>query len=153
MIDPQFDKLSQLHALALCLWAESRGEPVEGQIAVGCVIRNRVEHRGKSYKDIIFQPWQFSCFHPEGGESNYHATLAMAKRVNLLSSMQPESDIRDPAWVQCLFIAGGIINGKLLDRTQGAEHYMTTALWLKAKPEWASTMRVACEIGHQVFLI
>ena len=51
--------------LALLIWAESRGEPVEGQIAVGCVVRNRLNESTEAaprWRDICLAPEQFSCF-------------------------------------------------------------------------------------------
>ena len=45
---------------ALCIYFEAMGEQQEGQVAVGHVIMNRVEKTGKSMKDVIIKPWQFS---------------------------------------------------------------------------------------------
>lgn len=49
--------------LARIISAESRGEPYEGQVAVGAVILNRIEH--PSFPDtmsgVIYQPLAFSC--------------------------------------------------------------------------------------------
>ena len=53
--------------LARIISAESRGEPYEGQVAVGAVILNRIEH--PSFPDtmsgVIYQPLAFSCVHPQ----------------------------------------------------------------------------------------
>lgn len=49
--------------LARIISAEARGEPYEGQVAVGAVILNRIEH--PSFPDtmsgVIYQPLAFSC--------------------------------------------------------------------------------------------
>ena len=50
--------------LALCIYFEGRGEPKEGQLAIGHVIMNRVERRDASIKDIVKAPWQFSWLNP-----------------------------------------------------------------------------------------
>ena len=46
--------------LALNLYHECRGEPLAGQIAVAHVVMNRAEKRGKSLREIVLQPYQFS---------------------------------------------------------------------------------------------
>lgn len=48
-----------LYWLARIIYAESRGEPFEGQVAVGAVILNRLDNPAypKTIKDIIFQKW------------------------------------------------------------------------------------------------
>ena len=48
---------------ALCVFAEARGEPYEGQVAVGNVIRNRTRLKFFSQGTVVstvFQPYQFS---------------------------------------------------------------------------------------------
>ncbi len=54
---------SDINLLAKIITAESRGEPYSGQVAVGAVILNRVEH--PSFPDtlagVIYQPGAFSC--------------------------------------------------------------------------------------------
>lgn len=56
---------SDVALLAKMISAESRGEPYEGQVAVGAVILNRVEHA--SFPDtipgVIYQPGAFSALH------------------------------------------------------------------------------------------
>jgi len=51
--------------MARTLWGEARGESEEGQVAVGHVIKNRVEKKtwyGKTIKDVCLKKWQFSCW-------------------------------------------------------------------------------------------
>lgn len=54
---------SEINLLARVISAEARGEPYSGQVAVGAVILNRVEH--PSFPDtisgVIYQPGAFSC--------------------------------------------------------------------------------------------
>ncbi len=54
---------SDVNLLAKIITAESRGEPYSGQVAVGAVILNRVEH--PSFPDtiagVVYQPGAFSC--------------------------------------------------------------------------------------------
>ncbi len=54
---------SELNLLARVISAEARGEPYEGQVAVGAVILNRVKHA--SFPDtlagVVYQPGAFTC--------------------------------------------------------------------------------------------
>lgn len=52
-----------IELLARIIHAEARGESIEGQIAVGAVVLNRVQHPDypKSIKEVVYQPGQFSA--------------------------------------------------------------------------------------------
>ena len=54
--------------LARVISAESRGEPYEGQVAVGAVIMNRIDHPSfpNSLSGVIYQPGAFSCLNDGG---------------------------------------------------------------------------------------
>ena len=69
-----------LDLLARLISAEARGEPYEGQVAVGAVVLNRVEHPSfpDSVAAVIYQPGAFSClddgqFDEPVAESAYRA--------------------------------------------------------------------------------
>ena len=53
-----------LQLLARVISAEARGEPYSGQVAVGAVILNRVEHPSfpNTVAGVVYQPGAFSCF-------------------------------------------------------------------------------------------
>lgn len=53
---------SDLYLLAKCVYAESRGEPYQGQVAVAAVILNRVKSASfpNTISGVIYQPWAFS---------------------------------------------------------------------------------------------
>ena len=53
----------ELSLLARLISAEARGEPYAGQVAVGAVVLNRVEHPSfpNTISEVIFQPGAFSC--------------------------------------------------------------------------------------------
>lgn len=66
--------------LARLISAEARGEPYEGQVAVGAVVLNRVEHPSfpNTISGVIYQPWAFTCiydgqFEQPVAESAYRA--------------------------------------------------------------------------------
>lgn len=54
---------SEISLLARTISAESRGEPYEGQVAVGAVILNRIEHPSfpNTMAGVIYQNGAFSC--------------------------------------------------------------------------------------------
>lgn len=70
----------ELDLLARLISAEARGEPYEGQVAVGAVVLNRVRHASfpNSVSGVIYQPGAFSClddgqFNEPVAESAYRA--------------------------------------------------------------------------------
>ncbi len=52
-----------LYLLARLISAEARGEPYSGQVAVGAVVLNRVDHPSfpNSISGVVYQPGAFSC--------------------------------------------------------------------------------------------
>jgi N-acetylmuramoyl-L-alanine amidase len=69
-----------LNLLARLISAEARGEPYEGQVAVGAVVLNRVKHPSfpNTLSEVIYQPWAFTCindgqFDQPVAESAYRA--------------------------------------------------------------------------------
>lgn len=129
--------------LALCVWGESRGEPVEGQIAVACVVRNRFKLKGTgSWAGICLAPEQFSCFNDDDPNSG---PIARAS-VSLMTSMPT------PELAQALWIADGVMSGGAKDNTVGATHYLVTALLKSKPPSWADGQPVLVTIGQHSFL-
>lgn len=61
---------SEIALLARIISAESRGEPYEGQVAVGAVILNRIAHPSfpNTLSGVIYQPGAFSCLND--GQAN-----------------------------------------------------------------------------------
>ena len=57
------DQSGDLYLLARLISAEARGEPYVGQVAVGAVVLNRVEHPSfpNTISGVIYQPGAFSC--------------------------------------------------------------------------------------------
>lgn len=53
------------YLLAKCIYAEARGEPYIGQVAVGAVVLNRVRSSSfpNSISGVIYQPWAFTAVH------------------------------------------------------------------------------------------
>lgn len=140
------DRLSDRDVLALTLWGETRGEPIDGKIAVACVIRNRMARRRQSARDVCLAPMQFSCWQPKDGRANYDALMLIAEP--LAAGKEP----RDAALRECQWIADGILSGACRDIVHGADHYLTTTLLSSTKkPGWVRTMTFAASVGAHAF--
>ena len=65
--------------LAKTIYGEARGESIETMLAVGWVIRNRLQagRYGSTYKDVVLQPKQFSCWNES--DPNYRLIKGMPK--------------------------------------------------------------------------
>lgn len=145
--------LSDLHTLALTAWAEARGDNREGgssleeRVAVLCVIRNRVQRSGGAltYKAVCLAPRQFSCWNA-GKDANHMALLALAERVL-------GGDAADSLYTETLWLAHGVRDGVILDRTLSATHYYAPLAMVPQGrvPSWAMN-KPFVEIGRQRFL-
>lgn len=143
--------LSDFDALWLTIYGEARGEPVEGQIAVASVIRNRVGRRwGGSLRAVCLAPKQFSCWNPDANVNHAHLMdMAAAAIGDFHERAAAPLDARAR---QIKFLAQGIVNGDLLDNTQGADHYLTRNLLQSADaPTWA-VGKPARVVGAHAFL-
>jgi spore germination cell wall hydrolase CwlJ-like protein len=137
--------LSDRDVLALTLWAEARGEGLEGRVAVACVIRNRMRLRRQTASQVCLAPAQFSCWAPVDGAANYRALMAMADAVS-------RQQCRDEIVAECQWIADGVLGGAVRDLTRGADHYLTTRLLSSShKPGWVSAMTWTATIGYHAF--
>ena len=132
--------LSNLDALALTMIAEAGGDwreggsSVEERLAVGAVVRNRVQTKkrwGTDFRSVCLAPRQFSCWNA-GTDPNHVRLMAMAERLTL------GVPTPDPLFMETAYLAKGLINGTILDRTGGATSYYAPAAMKPAgsKPFW-----------------
>jgi len=113
--------------LALCVWREARGEPLEGKILVAETIINRsVDGRWpRTIRGVILQQKQFSAF--SSGDVN--ATLFPAL---------------DTSWEECCEAA----NFAMSNASQtGVNHYHA----LSVAPAWSYRMKQVRTVGNHVF--
>lgn len=118
--------------LAICLWREARGEMYETKVAVACTIRNRVNNPrwwGHSWNGVVLLPYQYSSFNH--GDPN--------------ATKWPVPT--DPAWVDSLAIATGMLDNSIADTTQGATSYFDDSM-AQNPPEWAATMTKTMTSGR-----
>jgi N-acetylmuramoyl-L-alanine amidase len=113
---------SDVNLLAKVISAEARGEPYNGQVAVGAVILNRIEHPSfpNTLAGVIYQPGAFSCL-KDGG-------------IN--------ASIADSAYKA----ARDAING--WDPSGGAIYYYNPA---KSTSKWITSRKVIVVIGDHRF--
>lgn len=139
------ENLSEIEILALTIYGESRGEPIQGQIAVGCVIRNRTEKRKKTYKEICLAPLQFSCWNTN--DPNRVILLEIGEKLVV------GQIVKNANFNQALWVAQGVYNDFLFDNTKGSDHYLTTKLRSEVgEHHWARKLNVTMIIGNHTFM-
>jgi spore germination cell wall hydrolase CwlJ-like protein len=112
--------------LALVVYTEARGEPLDGQLLVAEVVLNRVQM--EQYPDdvctVAFQQHQFS---------------------GLKDTPDLETIFVDPAWETSIDIAVEALQGPTLG--SGATHYHTT----KFTPYWSKKLTRVGKYGRHIF--
>ena len=113
---------SDVQLLARAVNGEARGEPYEGQVAVGAVVLNRVDHPSfpNSISGVVYQKGAFTAV--DDGQINA-AMYASSHRA-----------------------ARDALNG--WDPTNGAIYYYNPKT---ATNQWIRTREVVCTIGRHVF--
>ena len=108
--------------LAMLIWGEGRGTIMECKLAIGCVVRNRVNHPswwGVGWYDVILKPWQFSCFNPS--DPNRHKLK------------EPLKYDKFEVWEECCIAAFMVYEDLVEDYSNGATHYYSGT----TTPSWA----------------
>lgn len=113
---------SDVNLLARVISAEARGESYEGQVAVGAVVLNRVEHSSfpDSLAGVVYEPGAFSCV----TDSNWSKPVAPSAKKAAIDA----------------------ING--WDPSGGAIYYYNPA---KTSNKWIKSRPVIKTIGAHVF--
>lgn len=137
--------LSPRDVLALTLLGEARGEPIEGKIAVACVIRNRLEFGAGRYGDslerVCLKPKQFSCWN--SSDPNLRVLQAFA------AAMAKGEAIVDPIYRECEWVADGLLKGVIQPRVGKATHYYSVTLG--KPPKWAEGAQWVARVGRHLF--
>lgn len=132
VVPHQVEALNNVFLLALCIYREARGEDDQAKLAVGCVVRNRVQHPswyGKTWFEVITKPYQFSSFNR--GEVN---SIVFG-------------DANDRAWRKCVDVAVQVLQDAP-DPTGGATYYYDKSLdRVNKPPKWAAEFVHTCDIG------
>ena len=141
-------KLSDAQALTCTLYGEAAGEPVVGQVAVAWVIKNRAARPGwwgKTIAGVCLAPSQFSCW----WEFRLPNTQRLYAVANALLDGAPPPDAAIVAALER--VAASVLAGTSEDPTNGATHYVTTALLSAAPPKWARGRRPCAILGRHTF--
>ena len=105
------NQLSDIEILGLTIIGEARGEPIQGQVAVGSIAKNRLHSKPAKYKryhDVVLEPNQFSCWN--GDDPN------LALLTGLAEEMVNGKFITDIYLKQCMYVAAGIFNNDIFDK-------------------------------------
>lgn len=146
--------LSDRQALICTLAGEASGEPLNGQVAVACSIRNRAQRPrwwGDSIASVCLCRWQYSCWW-ETATRNTQAVYTLAECL-----LDGRASIGTVAYSSDLIhtlgqIADAVIDGTIADTTNNATHYMTTALFASPQaPKWSKGLTPSAVIGHHAF--
>jgi spore germination cell wall hydrolase CwlJ-like protein len=124
---------NDIDTLARTCWGEARGEGLIGMEAVANVVLNRVAARRwpNTIAGVCLQPRQFSAW------NRTDPNRARMLRVT----------ISDQQFKQALDIADRAADGRLADRTNGADHFHTNAV----RPSWSRNARPVATIGRHIF--
>jgi len=131
-----FMGLSSVELMARLIWGEARGESLEGQVAVGCVVMNRVKGKpryGKTVHGVILKHKQFSCFNEDN--------------PNFTHMLNGPGD--DPMLNKLFVVSEMVILGYAKDVTYGATHYNTR----DCDPTWDDNMKLTKIIKNHEFYL
>lgn len=135
-----FKSLRDYQLLAICILREAGLEPIEGKIAVGCVVRNRTKNNkvwdGTTYHEVILKPRQFSCFNDD--DRNFPESVNLAQSI--ASSAEPW--VKEAKWISL-----GVISEMIRDNTDGATHYHAYYV----RPSWIKSMEFKKQIFNHLF--
>ncbi len=120
--------------IAYTLYAEARGEPFKGKMAVASVIQTRARRSGLPLAAVCLQDRQFSCWNELDAVPGYF----MAGTGIETDDLQARSDCYGIAWV-------------LMTSTRKWDYLTHFYNPGKATPSWAGELRGVRTIGRHVF--
>lgn len=122
--------------LALNVYHEARGEPVEGQYAVAQVTMNRARHIRKDVCRIVLAPSQFSW--------TKYGVFWMNEKPFLNPSYQPGNTV---AWKIALNVAKSSIRTREISQVGDATFYHAYYV----RPDWQPHVEYVLTIGDHHF--
>lgn len=150
-------------AFRLTLYGEARGEPIEGRIAIGTLIRNRLSDGrwGSGYRSVCLARWQFSCWEPKGGwddprddddiSENYEHLIAITRAL-VLGGVPPWTPVEEAIYHETAWVVEGVMSGIIRDRVKRATHYYAPLAMPAGKvPSWAINKSPVVEVGKHLF--
>lgn len=151
-MNPAFTALDERQVMGLTICREAGGEPFEGQLAVGTVILERVDHRnwdGKTVKEVCLWKRQFSCYNEF--DKGYGKTLHLAETWDV-------SIVTDFSLMSCYSLAVGMLSGDVQRHpVLAAAHccqYLNPKWAQPTKDKWlAAGMKVILAVGRHEFFV
>ena len=122
------NELAQLHCLALNVYHEARGEPLEGKFAVAAVTLNRVASP-RFPETVCRVVWQRSQF-------------------SWTNDGRPDAPYEADAWYEALHVAAVIYQ---LDGSGTAVGRATFFHTVDVNPHWAKSKRRVGQVGQHIF--
>lgn len=135
-IDVQKMSWESLRCLALNIYHEARGEPLEGKIAVGHVVLNRAASRRF--------PGQICAVIKQGGENRRYRC-----QFSWWCDGRSDRPRNVTAWRESLLVALLIRRGATDDPTKGALWYHADTV----EPYWAKIFKPNTKIGKHIFYV
>lgn len=120
--------------ISYTLYAEARGEPFKGKMAVAAVIQTRSRLSSLSLAEVCLQVKQFSCWNDISAVPEAYTTGAGLRDADI----RARSDCYGIAWV-------------LMSSPRKWEYLTHFYNPEKATPEWADSMEGRIRIGKHVF--
>lgn len=135
-VKPQGNPFSEAAAriISYTLYAEARGEPLKGKMAVAAVIQTRARRSGISLTETCMQDRQFSCWNGLAAVPEFY----MTGEGILPRDMQARSDCYSIAWVLMTSPR----------KWNYLTHFYNPAI---VTPSWAGELRGQRTIGNHVF--
>lgn len=138
---PAYTEADRL-ALAATIYAEARGEGLNGMRAVAHVIVNRanaaIPQFGIGIKGVVLKPKQFSCWN--GVNPDF---LHLEDRLEALTPGTPDAI----AWKVAKLVAQNVLSKQDHDLTGGAVYYHAKTV----NPTWASSFKRLARVGSHIF--
>ena len=126
-----------LLCLALNIYHEARGEPIQGQKAVAAVTMTRARHDPARVCHEVFRPYQFSWANPL-------TTVDSITRSQRAQWFIPKDQ---RAWLRAKTIATRALAGEMHNPVKRANHFHT----MDVSPRWAAQMHQVARIGSHIF--
>ncbi len=120
--------------ISYTLYAEARGEPFKGKMAVAAVIQTRARRSNTALTDICLKDKQFSCWNNLESVPEFY----ISGKGILPADIKARSDCYGIAWV----LMSSTRKWKVLT------HFYNPVL---VTPSWASSLRGKRTIGNHVF--
>jgi len=121
--------IEDLYCMTINIYHEARSEPIQGQIAVGNVVINRIDDPNypNTVCDVVYERKQFSWY-SDGKSDKIHNKIAF----------------KEAAEISLMLLAGYID-----DNTDGATHYYNPHI---VKPYWANAYDYQIQYANHIFL-